>query len=123
MKKKQLFNLTVLTLVANLTELYDCDKKCTSENVRQIETILVHLFDRLKRVTDNDWIEQLKPIEDRLMHVHDEVVTFYSHSDAESNERQENTVPNCHTNSSDSKKSQMRIQMRIIKVMSTNRIW
>lgn len=63
---------------SELTEIYEGEAKCTKTNIDRVETILVHLNDRMMRVNDKDktYEGQIKAMLERLMHVHDEVVQY-----------------------------------------------
>lgn len=63
---------------ANLREIYEDENKCTNENVRQIETLVVHLTDRIGRIAEGAQKTKLKPISDRLSFLHNEVIQFYT---------------------------------------------
>lgn len=76
-----------------LSEIYTTDRECTSENIKQIETLLVHLNDRILKVKDKQIDPQLKPIRERLMHIHDEVVQFYANENTKANKEKANKSP------------------------------
>lgn len=63
---------------ANLNEIYSADKECTLVNIEYVETLLVHLRDRVERAMCPTTESELKPIRERLLIVYDEVVAFYN---------------------------------------------
>lgn len=68
----------VSTLVTynRLIELYNKDGQCTDANIDQIETLIVHLDDRIKRILDLQISVELKPHAERIMNLYTEIRNF-----------------------------------------------
>lgn len=68
----------IKSIYKELCQMYENDGKCTDRNIKRIETITVHLIERIKRIKDTSAKQELEPMQERLMIVYDEIVKFYT---------------------------------------------
>lgn len=73
-----------------LIDIYDSVGAITSENAREIETLTVHLSERIRRVIDQDQTNHMKQIQERLMNIFGDIASFFANSPPS------NSTPNEH---------------------------
>lgn len=61
----------------NLKEIYEIDQQCTNENVRMIESLVVHLDGRIERMNGLNSAAKINPIHAYVKELRDSVIKFY----------------------------------------------
>lgn len=83
----------LLVSYQTLKDIYAFEHLCNENNVQRLETLVVHLRDRMSRFNGLEYADTFKEIREKLKSVESEILSYYAKSAFENNIVQSNNTP------------------------------